>query len=1174
MNLINFQNILAAMWAELRSVRRLARTWVMVVISFITVSGFLAQQLFLHTLTSGASSIQGLTFSPELLTINIGSAIPAIFSIGMVFLIFDVRGRDLRDRIAEVLDSRAITNFELICGRMLGVVFIVWMVYFATIVICALTAIALAAFTDHFGGIPDFVGLLSALIFGGLPGFIFYCSAFAFITALVRNRLLAIIGCFSVIGVLWWGGAQVPMVWQNTLATTTFFDGWPSALTSNLPSGRIIAQRIGILALSSALLAFAALLYARRDSMRPKQLAHAGLLSLITAVGAIGGMTYLNLQDLSRIDHFAQEHQSLRLSPRVDVFSISGTVLIKPGRDLSIDLAYRYELPPNASGEDLLFSFNPSMEISNLLVDGAPASYQHRNGILLIERDPDWQPGTAQTLEIIANGIPDPLFSYLDTPINLLRNTPFESTLSLLGMNSSYFEGGFVALMPGTRWYPVPGPNLDQRNDPDVPIDYFTIDITVSMPSNWRAAGPGRTDEREEGSVRHLRFNPEAPMPEIGLIAAPYHRASIGVGGITFELLLHKGHRRNAIYFSDIVQKLEDELDDLMNRNDFQGLGYPYRTFTVVEVPLDLRTYGGGWRMDSVQGMPGIAMIRETSFPLSRFSWLFRRIDENREESEQTTAEAKLNHLRNYFENDVTGGNIFSSFARSQFLNSTSAHGPGAIPLNFLIETLVAKAALGTDAFFNAYLFERQGVFQQLVGYTTGASFQLDSQFRSAEQAAENKSFVPNLRTAYTQRPPIWNKALETALTDLEYVENPAGAFDVILLKASAHASAYFDYYGARRVARLLSELRNRYSGTTFTVDQFMTLADQLNASLEPVLGNWLLNVSLPGFEVSDSNSQRLEDLADGTTHFETSFYLRNSQSDPGIVKMVSAIGEKTESHKHFPIGGPLLVPGHTSYKIHTYSEEPIDEIQIDPYLSLNRSSIVIQVPEPDESDISDAQPRSLVEESDWTPELPGIIVIDDLDDGFSLRLEAAPEPPSGVLAWIQETFAPKVVLDSKGVPEYDVGFAANQGNVQVGITMDAWARQESPFSFGRYRKTYVSSTAKGDGGNGTFMTEIPDEGRWQLGYHIPFQSKRTQRSPFGFNFKQLGTYVLAINNGGSKQEVDFVASEAQLGWNIVKIFDLEAGETSVEVRTKSEGRVAMDAIRWTLIEAKTHENN
>lgn len=44
------------------------------------------------------------------------------FSIGILFLSFDLRIRDTRERITEVMDSRPVSDIEMVFGRLLGIV--------------------------------------------------------------------------------------------------------------------------------------------------------------------------------------------------------------------------------------------------------------------------------------------------------------------------------------------------------------------------------------------------------------------------------------------------------------------------------------------------------------------------------------------------------------------------------------------------------------------------------------------------------------------------------------------------------------------------------------------------------------------------------------------------------------------------------------------------------------------------------------------------------------------------------------------------------------------------------------------------------------------------------------------------------------------------------------------
>ena len=107
--------ILAIARAEIRSIRRLVRYWI-----FATVSAGLALLLYfyyagIHGFVSRFSATAAAA-SPRYLLVVMGIVLTSIFLLGLIFLAFDVRARDERERMAEVLDVRPLSNIELLAG--------------------------------------------------------------------------------------------------------------------------------------------------------------------------------------------------------------------------------------------------------------------------------------------------------------------------------------------------------------------------------------------------------------------------------------------------------------------------------------------------------------------------------------------------------------------------------------------------------------------------------------------------------------------------------------------------------------------------------------------------------------------------------------------------------------------------------------------------------------------------------------------------------------------------------------------------------------------------------------------------------------------------------------------------------------------------------------------------
>ena len=64
--------------------------------------------------------------NPRFIMAGVGSFFLWVLLAAMIFLAFDVRARDARERMAEVLDARPVGNLTLLAGRLIGMVVVIW----------------------------------------------------------------------------------------------------------------------------------------------------------------------------------------------------------------------------------------------------------------------------------------------------------------------------------------------------------------------------------------------------------------------------------------------------------------------------------------------------------------------------------------------------------------------------------------------------------------------------------------------------------------------------------------------------------------------------------------------------------------------------------------------------------------------------------------------------------------------------------------------------------------------------------------------------------------------------------------------------------------------------------------------------------------------------------------
>ena len=1083
---VSVANVVAFLVQELRSVRRSARTWV-----FAALAVGLGFGLYLYLF--GAHGF-GQTSAPRLNVPGYGGLALCALLLGVLALAFDGPSRDRRALVADALHARPFSNFELHAGRLLAVALAVWLALVALALLVLAFESFLAAPNDRLFGVPEpALGLAVFVLLDAPPALLFWGALTTLLGSLLRSSVLTLLVAASLLA------AHVVALFQTPLYLLPVSSGIAnlglagSDILPRTPGLVDFGQRTAVFLLALAWLLLASSRQPRRDALRP---ALRGAAFAAVGFGALGALAWLAVGERNERKAWAAAHGAEAPVARVDLERVAGQVRIDPSRELAVGVdlhvAAKEEL------DVLVFSLNPTMRVGKLLVDGAAAAFSHDLGLL--EVVPPRPLGARAVVRIEASGVPDHRFAYLDSAVDAMDESLMGSVLALLGEQSSLFHPDYVALMPDARWLPRPGANWDG----DAMRDFHNIDLAVSLPPGWWPAGAGR----QPGATAPWRFHTTAPVADFALIAAPFERRALTVAGVDCELLMHPRHLREFELLS--ASLLETTvLDFLRERLTTTGLGYPHPTLSVVEAPAQLRRYGGGWRMGTLQAMPGVQLLAEQVLPTARFAV---PDGDNASIRAQSTLLARIDDL------GANGIPLSAGFARNLLPFLASATGDSAFALDYLLEALTARVVL------DAHAVAPGGWMHASVPSNAGPAKALLRLLGTA-----------TVRSAWFEHPPesVEARSEGTALNNIDPRRSPSDA-DVLFHKGERMAALIEGAMGKRKTREFLALMRQRHAGATFTMADFMAALRTVEPTLPPLIEHYLKRTALPGFLASSVRAARIRDDENVQPRYQLAVDVRNDEPAPGV----AAISWRTETDgaSQWHVGTHAIVPGHESIEIAATSPLPPLDARLETYLSLNRRALALPLPHFDHAAALDRVPLDGTRPSDWTPPEDGIIV-DDLDPGFS-----ATAPPQTLF-----------------------GSSRRSAESTPNALHGGWRRQESPetVAWGTYRRTLVRKT-HGDGSAvAHFDAILPEPGRWRLAYHLPGDTVRHTR--YGrLRRDSIGTLDIKLVADGLETPLPLDGRNAKVGWNDLGAFDLPAVRVRVVVSDKTEREVVVaDAIWW-----------
>ena len=1111
---------LAAAWAELRSLRRAVRTWVFLGLGIGVAFTAYGYYSYLHD-AFGFNPNAGY-MSPRYTSAYFTIYLLWLFMAAVVFLAFDGRGRDEREGIAEVVDSRPVSNLALLAGRLAAVVLVAIVPLLAgQVLIQVVGFVAQASGFDMLGPVQG-LSFVTFVLVDALPALTLWSAFVLFLAAGLRNRLAVACLALGLLVAHMWAFALVPSYLLPALSPMTVHDIWASDLAPRFPTAESYAQRASELLVALGFVLFAASVSRRKDGAPRVRQVGIGVIAVALGVSGIATIAYGAHANLAKRAVWLQTHEAAAettdLAP--DLERVQAELRLDPGKSLQLDAALHVR--PRADSAQMVFSLNPGLTIEELHLDGVPATYTFEHGLLTVARPRSMSEADQHVLAIRAIGLPDADFAYLDSAVDWRRQSSRNGIL-WLGTQSGIFERGYVALMPGLHWLPSPGANLERNAGRDP----FMVDLEVRVPPAWLAAAPGRRETLTPGT---FRFRPMAPVAQVPVFAAPFARRAATVAGIEVELLLHPGHGGNIDDLAPLADALKERLAEALTQAADLGVPYPYRTLAGVEVPGHLRGYGGGWALDTVMALPGMVLLREHGIPHGRLPKYLRPL--SADGAEQRAVGYLIAMLSVNFRED----SLVRAVARNLTVFQAAARGPGATGLDFVVETLAARLVGDTGG--ETATAHRSDIDAGFGSTVTGMIRGMTSSDapRSAFQAL------------WYHDPSSWQALRTLALVDIADSDSPLQALGALGVRGDGVATMIRDGIGRERTGALLGLLRERHSGFGYDAAEFARAAKDAGADLHALLGDWLHEVGLPGFLVSPATVYRLTDGADGQPRYQLRLHVRNDEPYPGLVALAP--------HFYAESGGradPVRIPGRESAELGMVVAEPPKHFWLMPYLSLNRFPIRVALPDHiDEQAAHDMAPFVGAQPSEWVPPLEVGIVVDDLDPGFSVSL--------GDVSRLGTPNAARPETLDQGLPTYS-------------LRSGTWVRATIPGAWGKYRRTTAGALPGDDGGVAIFEAALPEAGRWRLDFHVP-----TAEVPMSFGggpaqpyrvFGVLGAMAMTLVVGDTETALNFDAGASEPGWNKLGDFEIGASRAArLEVSTVTGAEMVIaDAIRWTKVD-------
>lgn len=1038
----------------------------------------------------------------NLLLLNIGQAVIAIF------LASDFLKRDKQLDTSEVFYVRPLSNSEYVFGKIWGNIRVFLILNF--IIIGVTLALNLAAE----GTYVDWAAYGIYFLIITLPTLIFIMGLATVLMLTFKNQALTFIVLLGYIGVtIFYVSDKFYYVFDYMAYSVPLFKSTFVGF-SDLPM--LINHRAIYLFFGLSFIFFTIFLFRRLPN---SSFAHIPWMVLSVLFFGIGGScAYIHVtnstdQDKAR-ERYIELNNEYASSPKmvIDDYKLS----VKQYTD-SISAEATIIGTPIDTAKMLVFCLNPGMNISEVSQGGEALKYERKDQMLLVEFAKELYPADTITLTIKYAGVIDEAICYLDIPEEEL-NVDKSQTLITVGKKYSFLTEDYLMVTPETIWYPRPGTAFSDES-PDWLQAYFT-NFTLEV-DPLEGLVPISQGIRTMDSLTGIYlFTPDYTAQTLSLLIGNYKQKSVISDSVIYSVHYLDGHD----YFSATFDSIYDTIPALIKnmRGNIERnyrLTYPFKRFSLVEVPGQFKGFPRAWSGAEETVQPEMVFIPEKGFKEWGFDfkdskkWQFRMAGWNGREISEKEAQAQTfnSFLWRFYR---TGGSYSfteGSRGRSEITQQGNPYGVFPMLYNFRYNIYSTQWTIANRA-VELYLLDNANQGNDWTRQYTGIS--------SVEKA--------NLLLA--------DFPMNKLLGDVEHrtLTNDFVTLATSNLFAEAEINA-----GVAAFRDSLYMVLNRNS---FKNLQFEKLLDTLGvigkSNIHPYLEEWKRPTPLPQYTIGEIEVKHIKNK-DAET-FVLVIEVSNDSDNKGVIQIDINMGggngndpKRKRKIIFKPNESKRLVSHWESaprgVTINTLVSENLPNFIYQPVANVEKLQNVIVEPEGDHI----VTVKSMVD--------PNEIIVDNED---SLRFSVTTSEAIGMLpGWLDR-------FDEYPFKYEGLGWGWS-GPLK-------WTATTNQNYYGDYiRSAYVIKS--GDGSQvATWRVPIKEDGKYDAYYYI------SKDDYIRWSWRARGQYHFTVAYGEDVEDVYIDVKRSIEGWKHYGVYDFKAGEIVVTLDNETELRnVVADAVRF-----------